>query len=308
MKRFGLRVALVMALVMGVAGVAAAVDAVDVFDQVEHGYADNNGVKIHYASLGEGPVIVMIHGFPDFWYSWRNQMAALSSDYKCVAVDLRGYNKSDKPKGVESYDMKHVVSDIAAVVKSLGEEKVIVMGHDWGGMVAWQFALNVPEMCEKLIICNLPHPRGLARELAHNEQQQKNSQYARNFQKEGAHEGMTAEGLAGMAAGQDPTVRKRYLDAFNNSDFEAMLAYYKQNYPREPYEEDTSPVVKTEMPVLIFHGLNDFALLAPALNNTWDWMGKHLTIVTIPGAGHWVQHDAAEHVSNMTRLWLQLNE
>ncbi len=308
MTRFGLSAVVVAVALLSWAGIANAVDAVDVFDAVEHGYADNDGVKIHYASLGEGPVIVMIHGFPDFWYSWRNQMAALSSDYKCVAVDLRGYNKSDQPKGVENYDMKLVISDIAAVIKSLGLEKAIVMGHDWGGMVAWQFALNYPGMCEKLVICNLPHPRGLARELAHNEQQQKNSQYARNFQKEGAHENMSAEGLAGMAAGKDPIVRKRYIEAFSNSDFEAMLAYYKQNYPREPYQEDTSPVVKTEMPVLMFHGLNDFALLAPALNNTWDWMGKHLTIVTVPGAGHWVQHDAADLVSNMTKLWLQLDE
>lgn len=308
MKRIRLSVAVLAAALMSWANVAAAVDAVDLFDDVEHGYADNDGVKIHYASLGEGPVILMIHGFPDFWYSWRNQMAALSNDYKCVAVDMRGYNKSGQPKGIENYEMKFLVSDIAAVVKSLGEEKVIIMGHDWGGMVAWSFALTEPEMCEKLIICNLPHPRGLARELAKNEQQAKNSAYARRFQTDGSHKGMTAKMLAGAAGGKDPKVRERYVEAFSNSDIEAMLAYYKMNYPREPYQEDPSPVVKTEMPVLIFHGLNDTALLAPALNNTWDWMGKHLTIVTVPGSGHWVQHDAADLVSNMTRLWLQLEE
>jgi len=295
---------IVAAILSGV-GIAS---ADDVFDKVEHGFANNDGVKIHYASLGEGPVIIMIHGFPDFWYSWRNQMAALSSDYKCVAVDQRGYNKSGQPKGIENYEMKYLVSDIAAVVKSLGEEKVIIMGHDWGGMVAWQFAMSHPELCEKLIILNLPHPRGLSRELAKNEQQAKNSAYARNFQKEGAHKSMTGQMLAGAAGGKDPEVRERYVEAFNNSDIEAMLAYYKMNYPREPYQEDTSPVVKTEMPVLIFHGLGDTALLAPALNNTWDWMGKHLTLVTVPGSGHWVQHDAADLVSNMTRLWLQLEE
>jgi len=308
MKRTKLSATILAATLMFAVGSAGALDAVDVFDQVDHGFADNDGVKIHYASLGEGPVIIMIHGFPDFWYSWRNQMAALSSDYKCVAVDQRGYNKSGQPKGIENYEMKLLVSDIAAVVKSLGEEKVIIMGHDWGGMVSWQFALTHPDLCEKLIICNLPHPRGLSRELAKNEQQAKNSAYARNFQKEGAHKSMTGEMLAGAAGGKDPAVRKRYVDAFNNSDIEAMLAYYKMNYPREPYTEDTSPIVKTEMPVLVFHGLGDTALLAPALNNTWDWMGKHLTMVTVPDAGHWVQHDAADLVSNMTRLWLQLEE
>jgi pimeloyl-ACP methyl ester carboxylesterase len=296
---------IIATVILGCAGVAS---ADDVFDKVEHGFADNDGVKIHYAALGEGPVIIMIHGFPDFWYSWRHQMAALSSDYKCVAVDQRGYNKSGQPKGIENYEMKFLVSDIAAVVKSLGEEKVIIMGHDWGGMVAWQFALTNPDLCEKLIILNLPHPRGLSRELAKNEEQAKNSAYARNFQKEGAHKSMTGQMLAGAAGGKDPEVRERYVEAFNNSDIEAMLAYYKMNYPREPYQEDPSPVIKTEMPVLIFHGLGDTALLAPALNNTWDWMGKHLTIVTVPESGHWVQHDAADLVSNMTSLWLQLEE
>ena len=91
----------------------------DVFDRVKHGYAtSDNGVKIHYASLGEGPLVVMIHGFPDFWYTWRHQMAALSSRYQVVAIDQRGYNLSDKPKGVENYDLKLLVGDVAAVIRS----------------------------------------------------------------------------------------------------------------------------------------------------------------------------------------------
>src|SRR5256885_9534110 len=96
------------------------------FDKkVEHGYADNNGVKIHYASLGSGPLIVMIHGFPDFWYTWRNQMVALAPHYQAVALDLRGYNLSDKPKGVENYAMTHLVGDVQAVIRHLGRDKAI---------------------------------------------------------------------------------------------------------------------------------------------------------------------------------------
>src|SRR6202046_5022375 len=130
---------------------ASTVLAADVEGLVEHGYADSNGVKIHYASLGKGPLIVMIHGFPDFWYTWRNQMAALSDKFQCVAIDQRGYNLSDKPKGVENYDMKFLVGDVAAVIKSLGQDKAIIVGHDWGGAVAWQFALNLPQMTDRLI-------------------------------------------------------------------------------------------------------------------------------------------------------------
>src|SRR6202790_3574750 len=215
--------------------------------RVKHGYADSNGVKIHYASLGTGPLIVMIHGFPDFWYTWRDQMEALSDTYRCVAIDQRGYNLSDKPKGVENYAMHFLVGDVGAVIKSLGREKAIVVGHDWGGMVAWNFALANPQMTYKLIILNLPHPRGLMRELAHNPQQQKNSQYARNFQQPDAASKLTAEGLARRIT--DPEVRDKYVAAFQRPDFEACLNYYKRNYPREPYVEDKSPVVKTQMPV-----------------------------------------------------------
>ena len=274
--------------------------AADIESRVTHGYADSNGVKIHYASLGQGPLVVMIHGFPDFWYTWRDQMEALSDKFQCVAIDQRGYNLSDKPKGVENYNVRLLVGDVAAVIKSLGHDKAIIVGHDWGGLVAWQFALNLPQMTEKLIILNLPHPRGLSRELANNPAQQKASAYARNFQKPEAT--MTPEQLTFWV--KDPDARKKYLEAFQRSDIQAMLNYYKANYPREPYVEDKSPVVKTKMPVLMIHGLGDTALLSDALNNTWDWMGQDLTLVTIPGSGHFVQQDASEMVSKTMRMWL----
>jgi pimeloyl-ACP methyl ester carboxylesterase len=283
----------------------AMVHASDIESRVTHGYADSNGVKIHYASLGQGPLIVMIHGFPDYWYTWRAQMEALADSYQCVAIDQRGYNLSDKPKGVENYDVRLLVGDVVAVIKSLGKEKAIIVGHDWGGLVAWQFALNLPQMTDKLIILNLPHPRGLSRELAHNPAQQKNSAYARNFQKPEAAASLTPEFLTFWI--KDPDAKAKYIEAFKRSDFEAMLNYYKRNYPREPYTEDTSPVVKTQMPVLMFHGLDDPALLPGALNNTWEWMGKDLTLVTIPGAGHFVQQDAADMVSKNMKAWLSIH-
>jgi pimeloyl-ACP methyl ester carboxylesterase len=281
---------------------ASTMRASDIESKVTHGYADSNGVKIHYASLGQGPLIVMIHGFPDFWYTWRDQMDALSDKYQCVAIDQRGYNLSDKPKGVENYDVRLLVGDVLAVIKALGRDKAIIVGHDWGGLVAWQVALNVPQATEKLIILNLPHPRGLSRELAHNPAQQKNSQYARDFQQPDAASKWTPERLAFWV--KDPEARKKYVEAFQRSDIEGMLNYYKRNYPREPYVEDTSPVLKTNMPVLMIHGLADTALLSGALNNTWDWMGQDLTLVTIPGSGHFVQQDASELVSKSMRMWL----
>src|SRR5690606_32101201 len=150
--------------------------------EVSHHYADSNGVKIHYASAGEGPLVVFIHGFPDFWYSWRHQMAGLADRFRVVAIDQRGYNLSDKPAGVENYDMALLVADVAAVIRDVGADRATIVGHDWGGAVAWQFAFNRPEMTERLVILNLPHPRGMAREMARNPQQRADSAYARRFQ------------------------------------------------------------------------------------------------------------------------------
>ena len=271
-------------------------------DRVQHGYAENNGVKIHYAALGQGPLVVMIHGFPDFWYTWRHQMEGLSEQFQVVAVDLRGYNDSDKPKGVDSYAMPVLAGDIMAVVRHLGQEQAIIVGHDWGGAIAWYLAMTAPGLVERLIICNLPHMQGLRRELANNPEQQKNSQYARDFQQEGAHLTLTSERLARWVT--DPEAMLHYIEAFNKSDFEAMLNFYKANYPREPYVDDSSPVVKVRCSVLMIHGLKDRALLPGALNDTWEWLEKDLTLVTVPDAEHFVQQDAADLVTRTMRMWL----
>ena len=273
-----------------------------ILSKAQHYFADNEGVKVHYVVVGDGPLVVMIHGFPDFWYSWRNQMAGLSDKFRVVAVDLRGYNLSGKPQGVENYTMSRLVSDILTVIQHLGEERAIVVGHDWGGAIAWAIAMTQPDIVEKLIICNLPHLKGLQRELTRNPEQQKNSQYARDFQQPNAHLKLTAEILAEWVT--NPDTKKLYIEAFEKSDLEAMLNYYKANYPKPPYVENDSPVVKVKCPVLMFHGLEDSALLPGALNDTWKWIDNELTLVTIPDAGHFVQHDASERVTQVIRRWL----
>jgi epoxide hydrolase 4 len=278
----------------------------DIDKYVTHHYADNNGVRIHYVTIGEGQTsIVMIHGFPDFWYTWRNQMNALMSKYQVAAIDLRGYNLSDKPQGGEYYLMRHLISDILAVMRHLEKDKAIIMGHDWGGAVAWFFAMYFPTMTERLIVLDFPHPSGFIRELAQNSQQQKQSAYARDFQQEGAHKQLTPESLSAWV--HDPVARERYIEAFRRSDFEAMLQYYKQNYPRQPYQDaklNLPQVNKVQAPVLQIHGLQDPWLLPGGLNSTWEWLENSWTLLTIPQAGHFVQHDAADLVSRTIENWL----
>lgn len=288
----------------------------DVFERVQHGYATSaGGVKIHYATLGTGPLVVMIHGFPDFWYSWRHQMSALSESFQVVAIDQRGYNASDKPKGVEQYDMRLLVADVAAVVRHLGRDKATIVGHDWGGFVAWQFAMQMPAMTERLIVLNLPHPRGMTRELRTNPEQIKNSAYARTFQQGTPDDAavffgqpMTPQTLSGWV--RDPEARKRYVEAFERSDFTAMLNYYKANYPKTS-GPDLAPLPdlpKVKAPVLLFHGLDDRALHASGLSGTWEWVEQDLTLVTVPGVGHFVQQDAAELVTSTMKWWLTMRK
>src|SRR5262249_19691976 len=122
----------------------------------EEGFADSQGVKIHYVTLGKGPLLVLLHGFPDYWYTWRDQMPALARHFQVVAIDLRGFNKSDKPEGMENYKLDKVVEDVSAVLRRFQRDRAVIVGHDWGGAVAWGFAMAHPDRTERLVLLNLP--------------------------------------------------------------------------------------------------------------------------------------------------------
>ena len=268
----------------------------------EHGYAKSGDTRIHYVTAGKGPLLIMIHGFPDYWYTWRNQMPELSKTFQVVAFDQRGYNLSDQPVGVENYAMPKLVDDVKALIEHFDHEEAIVMGHDWGGAVAWSFAMTYPKMVDRLVILNLPHMNGLRRELANNPEQQKASAYARHFQTPGAASQLTANGLAFWV--KDPEAQKKYVQAFERSSFEGMLNYYKANYPKPPYTNDATAMPRVQCPVLMIHGLGDTALLPGALNDTWQWLDNDLTLVTIPKVDHFVQHGAATKVTHRVNTWL----
>ncbi|MEC9189190.1 MAG: alpha/beta hydrolase [Planctomycetota bacterium] len=269
----------------------------------KHGYAQSGDVKIHYVTKGEGPLLVMIHGFPDYWYTWREQIPALSEHFQVVAMDQRGYNLSGKPEGLARYQMEELVQDVEAVIKHFGKKKAIVVGHDWGGAVAWSFATAKPQMIDHLVILNLPHFNGLQRELANNPEQRRASAYAREFQKEDAASRLTAEGLTFWI--KDSEAKAKYLEAFKRSSLEGMLNSYKANYPRPPYDE-TPEMPPVDCSVLMIHGLKDTALLPGALNDTWKWVKRDLTMVTLPEAGHFVQQDAGPKVTQTLLTWLRM--
>jgi pimeloyl-ACP methyl ester carboxylesterase len=267
---------------------------------LKEGYADSDGVKLHYVTSGEGPLIILLHGFPDFWLTWRDQIPELAKRHRVVALDLRGYNLSDKPKGVENYTLDKLIDDVEAVVKHFKEEKATIVGHDWGGAIAWGFAMKNPKRTDRLIVLNLPHPKGLTRQMKNDPEQQKASEYAREFQKPDTWKVLSPELLAMWVKEKD--AREKYVEAFKRSSVEGMLHYYQANYPKEPYPDVEYPKVKC--PVLLIHGLDDQYLLPGALNDTWKWVDQDFTLVTIPKAGHFVHRDATEKVNRAMTRWL----
>ena len=296
MVRFA--VALIAAMAMASAASAAPQDK----------YATNAGVKIHYVVEGKGPLVVMIHGFPDYWATWKPLMAELSkAGYRTAALDNRGYNLSDQPEGVAAYAMPNLVGDVAAVIAAEGQKSAVVVGQDWGAAIAWNVAFARPDLVNRLIILSVPHPSGFAREMATNPDQQKNSQYARNFQQPGFEKNLTAESLAGWV--QDPAAKPGYVEAFKRSSFAGMLNYYRANYPRGAGEGAASGVTAPSppditVPVLVIHGMKDTALNAAGHAGTWNHVTADTTILMIPTAGHFVQHDAEALVNKTIRGWL----
>lgn len=272
--------------------------------------ATNGDVKIHYVVEGKGPLVVMVHGFPDYWATWKPLMAELNkAGYRTAALDLRGYNLSDKPQGVAAYAMPNLIGDVAAVIAAEGQKNAIVIGHDWGAAISWQVAFNRPDLVDKLVIMSVPHPAGMARELATNKAQQEGSNYARNFQKEGSEKLLTAEGLAGWV--KDPREKAGYVEAMKRSDFAAMMNYYRANYPRGSGAETEKPATmaapnqRVKVPVLVIHGMKDTALNAAGHSGTWNYIDADTTLVMAPTAGHFVQHDAETLVNKTVRGWLE---
>lgn len=281
-----------------------------IWESVNHGYAINkeDNVRIHFAVYGEGPLVVMVHGFPDFWYTWRHQIHALSENYKVVAVDLRGYNLSDKPKGTENYSYDHLVGDIISVIHHFGERKAILVGHDWGAAISWRVAMHYPDLIESVIICSVPNPSARLREFQVANPDKPT--YADILVSQEFRKGINSDLLADWV--KDSEVKVKYVEAFNQSDIDAMIGYYKANYPttenlkNESFVKNFSKQLpNVKIPVLIIHGKEDTYQSATQHNNAWDYVDAELVIAIVPGASHFVHVDAVERVNTIMSGWLK---
>lgn len=330
-----------MRLLAGAAMAAVAVAALAAqMPAVSHEYASVNGQRLHYARAGSGPVMMFVHGFPEFWYEWKHQIAEFSRDHTVVAPDMRGYNLSSKPEELSAYQMPQLVEDLRAlaaeVMKPSGAGTFTLVAHDWGGVVAWVFAAQHPEMLDRLVIINAPHPTIFGRLLREDPDQQRASGYMLMFRSPQAEATLSAnnyERLAAMVLGdglKNGTVtdadKKMYVDAWSQPGaLTGGLNYYRAagvGPPRPPAVETAAttsppppapssneaalanlPPMVVRVPTLVIWGEKDTALLTGNLNGL-DAVVPSLTVRRIPDGTHWVVREKAVEVNGAIRDYL----
>jgi pimeloyl-ACP methyl ester carboxylesterase len=289
---------------------------------LRHEYADVNGIRLHYVTEGEGKLIMFLHGFPEFWREWRNQLAEFGQDYRAVAPDMRGYNLSSKPADVEQYRVNYLVEDVRALAEYLGHKRFILVGHDWGGAVAWAFAIYHPDYLDKLVIINGPHPGVFERELRENPAQQRASQYMLVFRSPKAEQILSADNYAvlvdavlaeglkrGYCSEED---RKAYIEAWSQPGaLTGGLNYYRAAGVGPPTSEGARwratdnmasglSSLTVKVPTLVIWGEKDEALLTGNLEGL-DRFVPDLTVKRIPDGSHWVIHEQPGLVNSYIR-------
>ena len=284
-------------------------------------YAEINGIRLHYISVGKGELIMFVHGFPEFWYEWEKQLIEFDQDYQAVAPDLRGYNLSSKPSDVEKYHVKYLIEDLRALAEHLGHEKFIMVGHDWGGGVAWSAAIRHPELVEKLVIINSPHPAVFARELLNNPDQQKASQYMLILRSAEAERVLSENNFArlsdvlvqfGSKWEMSEERRLKYIDAWSQAGaLTGSLNYYRASPLYPPTSTEDKEQIKSilnlpkemlavRVPTLVIWGEQDRALLTGNLDGLEEYI-EDLTLKRIPDGTHWVIHEQPELVNTLIR-------
>jgi pimeloyl-ACP methyl ester carboxylesterase len=273
-----------------------------------HETVEANGLKFHVAREGDGPLMLFLHGFPEYWAMWQPMLEHFGARGWCAAApDLRGYNLSEKPAAVEAYKAKHLVADVLALAAQYTKEKFVLVAHDWGGAVAWSVAIAHPERLSKLVMLNSPHPYIFWRELCESPAQQKASEYMRFFRLAKAERVLSENGYArllGAFAELDEATRRSLVEAWSQPGaLTGGLNYYRASALYPPGEDDPGArklQLKPEdflvrVPTLVLWGMRDTALLPGCLDGL-EAVVPELKIVRVPEASHWIARERTDLV------------
>jgi epoxide hydrolase 4 len=276
--------------------------------ELREGYAEIGDQRLHYVEAGDGPLIVLLHGFPEFWYGWRQQIEPLAAaGFRVVAPDMRGYNLSSKPGGIGAYDIEKLAADVRGLIHERGAESALLVGHDWGGSVAWATAMNHPEVVDRLAILNAAHPRKLSQGLHHPAQLRKswyffffdvpdlpesivqadNWRFFRHFLRDARPGSFT------------PKDTERYIEAWSQPGAASGMINYYRSSVRESPKRAEAQLRPIQAPTLVIWGERD-RYLGPELAEPDHADVPNLDHVErLADASHWVHHDEPERVTQL---------
>lgn len=284
---------------------------------VRFDYAQIGGVRLHYAEYGAGErLVILLHGFPEMWYSWRHQLEIFGSDFKVVAPDLRGYNLSDKPPRTSDYEIDNLIDDVTGLIHHFGKERAVIIGHDWGAVIAWALAAKYPSYVEKLVALQVP-PMGVWRKNMTATQAFK-SWYMLFFQLPRVPEWwLSRNDYAALAQTFKRTVWRRGaisdhdIEVYKNSlkregSLTAAINYYRANlrplFTRHANETDA---MRIQVPTLFIFGERDFAIAPESVQRVGSVVDATYKELRIATAGHWVQQEAAREVNEALKSFVQ---
>lgn len=286
--------------------------------QLEHEFVTTNGVRLHVVNAGppQGPLVILLHGFPEFWYGWHRQIAALAeAGFRVMVPDQRGYNLSDKPKGIAAYRLDILVQDVVGLIAHTGRSCAFIAGHDWGGVVAWWLALTQPALVEKLAILNAPHPRIMRQHLLKHKVQRRKSWYVffyqlpwlpeRWFSRQGWRIGRITLTKSSQKGTFSPVDIEYYLKAWAQPGaITAMLNWYRAAMwrpPRIPAD------IIIRVPTKILWGRRDY-FLNQELATASAAVCNEVSLEFIDKATHWLQHEHPEYISEQLQKFFIVGE
>ncbi len=277
----------------------------------QHCFVETNDIRLHCVTQGEGELVLLLHGFPEFWYSWRFQIPALARHFKVVVPDLRGYNDSDKPAG--GYDLDTLSADVRGLVEALGYAKAHVVGHDIGGSIAWNLAQQFPQYIDRLAVLNSPHPQHLARELIGNLDRLRRNWHVLALQVPGIPE-LLRHNLGDFVKTvfQGEAIRKGAFDREHAQIYRAALEkpgvlaaianYYRQLFNPQDWQKSPDPVTA---PTLVLWGEEDSILNRQLAEGLDRLISAPFQVRFVSRCGHWIQQEVPQTVNRELRTFLR---